>query len=193
MSIPVVQIRYFTFSLRAGKTSYLNSDTYVYITLRSQANTSINSLNNRLFILYLNRFKARYQRDEIGEEGEGEMLLIVPRDPQHGVSEETEGTVAVDLHSFDGPDELHHGMVLKEDEVGELTFCCCECCHLKACHGLSKLFCNVFPQHCTANQFFTPRLFSAYHREGHRACVEANVDAFLKDTGGERQQRETRM
>ena len=163
----------------------------MYITFESEANTSINSLNNHLCVLYLNRFKVRYQRDEFGEEGEGEILLIAPRDPQHGVSEETEGTVAVDLHTFDEPGELHHGMVLKEEEVGELTFCCCECCHQKACHGLSKLFCNVFPQHCTANQFFTPRMFSAYHREGYRACVEANADTFLKDIGGERQQRET--
>ena len=126
------------------------------------------------------RFKVRYQRDEFGDDGEGEILLLAPRDPQQGVSDEMDGSVAVDLYPFDEPDGLHHGMVLLEDDVSKLTFCCCECCHQKACQRLSNIFCNAFPQHNTANQFFTPRMFSAYHREGYRACVEANADGFLK-------------
>ena len=129
------------------------------------------------------RFKVRYPRDEYDDESEGEILLIAPRDPQLGVSYQTNETSAVDLYPFDEPDGLHQGMVLKEDDVSKLTLCCCECCHQRACYGLSKMFCHVFPQHYTANQFFTPRMFSAYHREGYRACVEAEADGFLKNVG----------
>ena len=136
--------------------------------------------------LFFNRFQVRYPRDEFNEESEGEILLIAPRDPKRGVSDKVDGTV-VDIQPFDEPNGLHHGMTLKEDDVSKLTFCCCECCHQKACHGLPKMFCNQFPHHYTANQFFTPRMFSAYHREGYRACVEANADEFLRDIGAERQ------
>ena len=52
----------------------------------------------------------------------------------------------------------------------------------KSClNGLSELLCHKFPNHSTANQFFTPLMFSAYHREGFRACVEAEAAEFLKD------------
>ena len=137
-----------------------------------------------MFIIVLfSRFKVRYPSDESGEESDGEILLLAPRHPQHGVSNEMNGTVAVDLYPFDQPDGLQHGMVLKDNDVTKLTLCCCECCHQTACFGLSKIFCNVFPQHNTANQFFTSRMFSAYHREGYRACVEAKADAFLRSVG----------
>ena len=104
------------------------------------------------------------------------------------MSHQRNETLDVDPYPFDEPDGLHQGMVLKEDDVSKLTLCCCECCHQKACYGLSKMFCNVFPQHNTANQFFTPRMFSAYHREGYRACVEANAGGFLNDVGAKRLQ-----
>lgn len=35
---------------------------------------------------------------------------------------------------------------------------------------------NEFPQHSTANQFFTPRMFEAYHEEGIRACEDAKLN-----------------
>ncbi|XP_078363488.1 uncharacterized protein LOC144647573 [Oculina patagonica] len=130
------------------------------------------------------KFKVRYQSDEFGEEGEGEILLIVPRDPQHGVSEEMDGNRSTNLHPFDAPD----GVFFTQDEVNKLTLCCCECCHRQACQSLSKICCNVFPQHSTANQFFTSRMFSAYHCEGYRACVDANAVGFLRNGDREREQ-----
>ena len=48
---------------------------------------------------------------------------------------------------------------------------------------MSNFCCNIFPQHITANQFFTPRMFEAYHREGYRACVEAEQEDFMKSIG----------
>ena len=42
--------------------------------------------------------------------------------------------------------------------------------------------CGAFPQHITANQFFTPRMFRAYHCEGYNACMEANAADFLNST-----------
>ena len=61
------------------------------------------------------------------------------------------------------------------DEVDSLTFCCCECCHSIKCQKLSSVMYGAFPQHNTVNQFFTPRMFEAYHREGYNACVEAEA------------------
>lgn len=104
------------------------------------------------------------------------MLLIAPREPQKGVKvEET------DPKLFDDVDGLG-GMTLDQKEVEDLTFCCCESCHGSEFCGLSSSLCNTFPQHITANQFFTPRMFEAYHREGYRACVEAEQlqDDFMK-------------
>ena len=63
--------------------------------------------------------------------------------------------------------------IRSEEKKEELTCCCCcECCHCKSC--------NAFPQHSTANQFFTPRMFQAYHEEGSRACEDAKADVFLQ-------------
>ena len=74
---------------------------------------------------------------------------------------------------------------LTEEEVDNLTFCCCACCNNKPCmSGLSNLLCDKFPNNSTANQFFTPLMFSAYHREGFRACFEADAAEFLKDDRG---------
>ena len=33
---------------------------------------------------------------------------------------------------------------------------------------------------CPVNQFFTAQMFEAYHREGYRACVEAEQDGFME-------------
>ena len=65
------------------------------------------------------------------------------------------------------------------DEVDDLTFCCCECCHSDKCQALSNYLCGAFPEHITANQFFTPRMFAAYHREGYNACAESEAAEFL--------------
>ena len=68
---------------------------------------------------------------------------------------------------------------LKESDVEIITGCpggigCCECCHIKPCCCNSCLTC---PRHPTVNQFYTPTMFTAYHREGYRACMEC--DDFL--------------
>ena len=146
---------------------------------------------NSIISYFFHRFKVRYERDEFGEGDEGEILLIAPRIPQQGVSDNENETTVVDLHPLNEPDGFHQGMSLMKDDVSKLTFCCCECCHRKSCRWLSKIFCNAFPQHNTANQFFTPRMFKAYHSEGYRACAEANADEFLKDIVAERRQKET--
>lgn len=101
--------------------------------------------------MFLYRFKVHYDT----ENEDGEIILLVPRKPED---------------------------ILNKEKNKELTFCCCECCHSKSslCAGLSKCLCNAFPQHNTVNQFFTPRMFEAYHEEGRRACEEAKADEFLK-------------
>ena len=73
------------------------------------------------------------------------------------------------------------GPELQVWEVDRLTGCCCECCHCTPCGCLSNPVCGIFPNHSTANQFMTPAMFTAYHREGYRACVEAEVEKFLQD------------
>ena len=78
--------------------------------------------------------------------------------------------------------DLGNSPYLNEEDVDELTFCCCVCYNKKShLRGLSELLCHKFPNHNTANQFFTPLMFSAYHREGFRACVEAETAEFLND------------
>ena len=101
--------------------------------------------------MFLYRFKVHYDT----ENEDGEIILLVPRKSED---------------------------ILNTEKNKELTFCCCECCHSKSslCAGLSKCLCNAFPQHNTVNQFFTPRMFEAYHEEGRRACKEAKADEFLK-------------
>ena len=80
-------------------------------------------------------------------------------------------------------DEEHRGTgpELHAKEVDRLTFCCCECCHGDACRGFSEGICGAFPQHSTSNQFYTPAMFAAYHREGYRACLEAKAAEFLRE------------
>ena len=59
----------------------------------------------------------------------------------------------------------------------------------KPCHSSSNILqwisgklCLGFPSTSTINQFFTPSLFTAYHREGYRACVESGAEEFLTDS-----------
>ena len=133
-----------------------------------------------MYFLFCDRFKVRYDKNEAGNRY-GEVLLIAPRNPITGVYL-LEGTSS-EPETFDEVEGLNNGMILDKDQVDDLTFCCCESCHGSQFCGLSSSLCNTFPQHSTANQFFTPRMFEAYHREGYRACVEAEQmqDDFMKD------------
>ena len=134
------------------------------------------------------RFKVEYYdyKDE-GEEykvGEGEVLYILPRHPNQGLSgehktwEEVTGDVRIDIEA-----ELWgSGPKVEAEEVERLTFCCCDCCHRSLLQILSGSLCGTFPYHSTANQFFTPAMFTAYHREGYQSCMEARADDFLLGT-----------
>ena len=105
--------------------------------------------------MIVNRFKVHYdEENDSHPKRDGEIILLVPRKNED---------------------------IWSKEEKEELT-CCCECCHCKSClcACLSKCLCNAFPQHSTANQFFTPRMFQAYHEEGSRACEEAKADVFLQ-------------
>ena len=70
---------------------------------------------------------------------------------------------------------------IDECEADGLTGCCCLCCHRNTCRSISECFLGAFPHHITANQFFTPDMFSAYHREGYAACVEADIAEFFRN------------
>ena len=123
-------------------------------------------------VCFINRFKVQYKKDN----QDGEILLLVPRKPSPDDDMDAEDAAARSTDpfpAFDQPNGPHPGIAMKQPDVDKLTFCCCECCHRRSCHGCSSLFCKAFPQHITANQFFTPRMFEAYHREGYRACREA--------------------
>ena len=51
---------------------------------------------------------------------------------------------------------------LTEREVGRLTCRFCVCCHYYgSSHCISDAFLGRFPHHITANQFFTPEMFSS--------------------------------
>ena len=135
------------------------------------------------------RFKVQYYQKNINSEGktkigEGEILYIVPRHPNKAVKTKEYVTWEDALHdlSVELPaDQWGNGPELKAEEANRLTFCCCECCHGNACCGFSEAMCEAFPQHSTNNQFFTPSMFSAYHREGYRASMEAKVEEFLNE------------
>ena len=109
----------------------------------------------------------------------------MPREPQESASKEQPRELIKEEGKEIAKEEgnkstKEEGKKLTKEKAMELTFCCCECCHHKSCYDFSKCLCNVFPQHSTANQFFTPRMFEAYHEEGRRACEEAKAYDFLK-------------
>ena len=126
------------------------------------------------------RFKVEYYKDDGGKVSDGEIMMIRPRGPCKGDQSEVKT-----WEEFGFNLELNdwgNSPYLTKEEVDELTFCCCECCNKKSClSGLSELLCDRFPNISTANQFFTPLQFSAYHREGYRACVEAQAAEFLME------------
>ena len=113
--------------------------------------------------------------------GEVEVLFIAPRHPNKGIKM-TQPMTWKEAWK-ENLDEGHRGTgpELHVKEVDRLTFCCCECCHGDACRGFSEGICGAFPQHSTSNQFYTPVMFAAYHREGYRACLEAKAAEFLRE------------
>ena len=144
------------------------------------------------------RFKVHYYEkdNEHGEDkkgDEGEVILIAPRHPENGIPQHRDRVIQEeDWRNIVGSGDWGPGPDLEAAEVDRLTGCCCECCHCdsccvcsctnKCCSCLRKCCWGVFPQHSTANQFFTPAMFSAYHREGYRACVEADAANFLLES-----------
>ncbi|XP_068720032.1 uncharacterized protein [Montipora capricornis] len=131
------------------------------------------------------RFKVEYHElteNEDEKVGEGEILYILPRHPGQGLPwegrkwDEIIDEIKIDIEA----DRWGSGPEMDAHEVDRLTCCCCECCHCYALKLLSEPWCGVFPNHGTANQFFTPAMFSAYHREGYRACMEARASEFLE-------------
>ena len=107
-------------------------------------------------------------------------MFIRPRDPRKGEESEVKTWDEFGLDHLDARGWGNSPYLTAED-VDKLTFCCCACCNKKSWLScLSEVLCNKFPNHSTANQFFTPLMFSAYHREGFRACIEADAAEFLK-------------
>ncbi|XP_078369692.1 uncharacterized protein LOC144653543 [Oculina patagonica] len=133
------------------------------------------------------RFKVYYyEKKSIFEDGikvgEGEVLLLSPRHPDSGIKTQERVTWKEALRDIDVDLEAGKwglGPQIDSEEAERLTFCCCDCCHGNSLRWLSKALCGTFPQHITANQFFTPRMFSAYHSEGYNACVQAEAAEFL--------------
>ena len=106
-----------------------------------------------------------------------EPLEMVERGGQNTGSDDpvTWQTVGEDLDI----EKWGSGPILKKKEINDVSgfpvgLGCCECKSWCLCCSSSL----AFPRHITANQFFTPHLFSVYHREGYRACMEC--DDFLK-------------
>lgn len=139
------------------------------------------------------RFKVQYydkKPDESYEKvKEGDIMIIAPRYPGFGESA-TNPNLENNWKQYhqDTGEKLDEGQwgkgpVLRADEVDRLTFCCCECCHSssKVLQWISKKLCLRFPSTSTVNQFFTSSLYTAYHREGYRACVESGAEEFLKE------------
>ena len=120
--------------------------------------------------------------DERRKVGEGEILLLAPRHPDKGIKKQECVTWKEALRGIDVDLEAGQwgtGPQQDAEEVGGLTFCCCDYCHGSSLQSLSDRLCGVFPRHSTANQFFTPRMFRAYHCEGYNACLEAEAAEFL--------------
>ena len=131
------------------------------------------------------RFKVQYYEMSDFEErlvGEGEVLLLMPRHPDEGISEfkdykwsDLDGDGRLDLDKS----AWGSGPTLKASEVDRLSGCCFECCHWKPFNYILNPLMGRFPLHSTVNQMFTASQFSAYHREGYRACLEGEAAEFL--------------
>lgn len=132
------------------------------------------------------RFLVRYFDKTVDggyfEVGTGEVMIIAPRHPNNGIKPSSDmGTTWEEYGEELDAKEWGPGPVLDAEEVDRLTFCCCEACHTSwgILPTISRKICLGFPSTSTINQFFTPSLFTAYHREGYRACVESGAEDFL--------------
>ena len=135
------------------------------------------------------RFKVQYY-DQVDTKpiSDGEILFVAPRHPCESIPLRPETGQPKPWKDFDMPleaDKWGDSPELTDLEADRLTFCCCTCCHRYSssccsCRCISERLLGKFPHHITANQFFTPDTFSAYHREGYAACVEAGVAGFLE-------------
>ena len=133
------------------------------------------------------QFRVQYYDEDDNKTGEGEILFIAPRHPSESiplariVTQQPKSWENSDIELGD-QDQGKWGRSpeITEHEADRLTGCCCLCCHGKSCQYMSNLLQGSFPHHITANQFFTPEMFSLYHREGYGACIEADISGFLK-------------
>ncbi|XP_022787163.1 uncharacterized protein LOC111327285 [Stylophora pistillata] len=133
------------------------------------------------------QFRVQYYDEDDNKTGEGEILFIAPRHPSESiplariVTQQPKSWENSDVELRD-PDQgkWGRGPEITENEADRLTGCCCLCCHGNSCQYVSNLLQGSFPHHITANQFFTPDMFTVYHREGYAASVEADVSGFLK-------------
>lgn len=152
-------------------------------------------------------FRVHYYDSGNGEPTEGKIIYIAPRHPGESIPLTRSAlTEEPSWKSFRRDDKLNKFHDLSPDlwgkspelsveEANQLNWCCClrchrininchrccDCCHSDICHWLSSRCLGEFPHHTTANQFFTPDMFSAYHREGYAACAEAKIHEFLQD------------
>ena len=114
---------------------------------------------------------------------EGVILFLTPRHPSDGIAGE-EQTNWAEYEEDTGitleRKRWGNGPYLSEEEVNRLTGACSQCCHCSCCKNCSEPILGQFPNHTTANQFFTCDQFSAYHREGYRSLIEGSLDEFLK-------------
>ncbi|XP_067053697.1 uncharacterized protein [Acropora muricata] len=130
------------------------------------------------------RFKVQYYDKADIKLSDGEILFIAPRHPSESkpLKPETEQPKSWEYFGMPlDPEKWGESPQLTVAEVDRLTFCCCPSCHCysSSCRCISERLLGKFPHHITANQFFTPDTFSAYHREGYAACIEAGVADFL--------------
>jgi len=121
------------------------------------------------------RLGVRYGWGPATSEDTGVVFIIRLRMPLHSVKR----TVAPPIQEEELYRHARHwrqpgnapppGSIAQDDVGG----CCCECCH-EHCQ-----ICTGFPHIGTANQFFTPTLFSNYARLGYE-LADGAVDELLR-------------
>ena len=117
---------------------------------------------------------------------EGHITLVAPRPPTDSQANRNEdlGILEGIVRQGELAEWEYEGWgsraTLTAEDVRDIEGCpngigCCECCHLFS--GPRCNCCLKFPRHPTINQFYTPKMFIAYHKEGYKACQEC--DDFL--------------
>ncbi len=132
------------------------------------------------------RFKVEYYEKDLKTNepmkvGEGQIILLIPRHPSKSRRFKEDlswRAIGNETKVFVNENRWGTSPQLTEDEVNRLTLACSECCHCSCSQCCSEPLCGKFPYHVTANQFFTHALFSAYHREGYMASIEAELQEF---------------